>query len=200
MKLKFEERIILENERVRIEPLEERHIESLATIAVRNPDLLKYSPPKFGTAERLATYVAQQLDLKARDLKYPFAIFDKAQHAYAGSTSFLNVSNENRRIEIGSTWIGKDFQRTGLNHNCKFLLMSYVFDYLEFERLEFKTDNRNIQSQGAIERIGGKYEGVLRSHTVMSDGFRRDTRCYSILRSEWKGIKEKVFGDLALKN
>ncbi|MGB3775894.1 MAG: GNAT family N-acetyltransferase [Leeuwenhoekiella sp.] len=164
MKLNFEENIILENSRVRIEPLELKHLELLTPIAINNPDLLKYSPSKFGTHELLAEFIQSSIVLREKHLKYSFAIYDKDKKAYAGSTSYLNISQEDQRLEIGSTWIGKDYQKTGLNHNCKYLLMQYVFEELHFERLEFKTDKRNLQSQKAIERIGGIYEGTLRSH------------------------------------
>jgi len=196
MKSNFTENIILENHRVRLEPLELKHIEYLMHIATRYPDLLKYSPPKFGTHQLLSEYIEKNIALRKNSLKYPFAIYDKEKMSFAGATSFMNISQGDKRLEIGSTWIGKSFQRTGLNHNCKFLLMQYVFEKLNFERLEFKTDKRNLQSQKAIERIGGTYEGLLRSHTLMSDGFRRDTVCYSILRNEWNEIKEKIFSDM----
>ena len=196
MKLDFESNIVLENSRVRMEALQEAHFEHLVPIVLDKPDLLKYSPPKFGTPELLLNYIKKNIALRPRQLKYPFAIFDKAKHAYAGSTSYMNISLENQRLEIGSTWIGKTFQRTGLNRNCKFLLMQYAFDVLEIERIEFKTDKRNLQSQKAIEGIGGQYEGLLRSHTLMSDGYRRDTVYYSVLKGEWQGIRESVFAGM----
>jgi len=127
---------------------------------------------------------------RTNKIHYPFIIFDKQLNAYAGSTSFMNVSNKDRRLEIGATWIGNRFQKTGLNRNCKFLLMSYAFDELGFERVELKTDERNIKSRTAIEKIGGKFEGILRSHTLMSDGFRRNTVYYGILKSEWRELKQ----------
>ena len=193
MGLNFEENIVLENERVLIEPLQRRHIEALLPIALKYPDLLKYSPPKFGTKESLTTYIEHGISLRKQHLKYPFAIYDKKKKAFAGSSSFMNISQKNLRLEIGSTWLGKEFQRTGLNRNCKFLMMQYVFEVLEYVRLEFKTDKRNVQSRKAIEQIGGVYEGALRSHTVISDGFRRDTLYYSVLRDEWPAIKSNVF-------
>lgn len=196
MKLNFNKDLIIENERVRLEPLTISHLEYLTTIASSNPDLLQYSPVKFGTADLLKEYIENNIALRDRKLKYSFAIFDKAKNEYAGCTSFLNIALENQRLEIGSTWIGPDFQRTGLNHNCKFLLLQYVFEILRVERLELKTDARNIQSQKAIERIGGKREGVLRSHTLMTDGYRRDTVYFSILNSEWNFIKESIFSKL----
>ena len=132
--------------------------------------------------------------IRDRHIRYPFLIFDKQQQQYAGSTSFGNISNPNARIEIGWTWIGTNFQRTGLNRANKFLMLQYAFETLGFERVELKTDGRNLQSRTAMEKIGATPEGILRSHTVMSDGYRRDTHYYSILKSEWHKIKRDIFG------
>lgn len=197
MQLDYKKNIILENERVRIEPLALSHLAYLTPIAIANPSLLQYSPVKFGSQQLLKAYIDNNIDLRNRELKYPFAIFDKEKNEYAGCTSFLNISLANNRLEIGSTWIGPNFQKTGLNYNCKFLLLQYVFEVLKIERLELKTDARNIQSQKAIERIGAKREGVLRSHTLMTDGYRRDTMYFSILKDEWPNIKETVFSKLS---
>jgi len=123
-------------------------------------------------------------------------IFDKQKQQYAGSTSFLSISNHNKRVEIGATWLGPIFQRTGLNGNCKFLLLLYAFEYLEFERVELKTDARNIQSQTAIKAIGAKYEGELRSHTLMLNGYRRNTVYFSILKEEWGDIKHNILKEI----
>jgi len=131
--------------------------------------------------------------LRDKELKYPWAIYDKKAEAYAGCTSYLNISAVNSRLEIGSTWIGEEFQRTGLNRACKFLLLSYAFEDLGWERVELKTDSRNEQSKTAIQKIGAQYEGKLRSHTLMSDGYRRDTVYYSILKPEWPRIKSVIF-------
>jgi len=121
--LNFEKHIKLENSRVLLEPLDNCHLEYLIPVILKTPDLLKYSPTKFGTIELLEEYINNNISLKNKKLKYPFIIFDKLNKKYTGSTSFLNISPENQRIEIGSTWIGKEFQQTGLNRNCKFLLM-----------------------------------------------------------------------------
>jgi len=193
MKLDFDKNIHLENERVRLEPLTMGHIDSLTPIAINNPNLLQYSPPKFGTVDSLKDYIERYVKMRAQQLIYAFAIFDKEKEQYAGSTSFMNISQVDQRLEIGSTWIGKPFQRTGLNRHCKYLLMQYVFETLQFERLELRTDERNIQSQTAIKAIGAQYEGLLRSHLLMSDGFRRNTVCFSILKHEWPQIKSTIF-------
>jgi len=185
--------VVLENDRVRLEPLSWEHFDSLLPFALKHPTLLQYSPVKFGNEAALKEYFETNLALKEKGTKYPFAIFDKTKNQFAGSTSFMNISNKNQRLEIGSTWLGKDFQRTGLNRNCKFLLLKYAFETLDCQRVELKTDQRNEQSKTAIQAIGAKYEGCLRSHTLMIDGHRRDTVYFSILKEEWEGIKSTIF-------
>lgn len=193
MNFSFDNSLILENTRVKLEPLQKSHFESLLPFALKYPDLLRYSPSPFGTPERLQVYIDAALKAKAQKVRFPFAIFDKKTGQYAGTTSYGNISNPNQRLEIGWTWIGKEFQRTGLNRNCKFLLLRYGFEMLEFERIELKTDARNMQSRTAIKGIGAQYEGKLRSHVLMPDGYRRDTVYYSILKKEWPAIKTTIF-------
>lgn len=191
--LNFKVDIVLENSRVRLEPLTQEHHPFLLPIALNQPDLLKFSPSQFGTSKFLKDYIEHALEQRKAERRYAFSIFDKEKDHFAGSTSLGEICHKNRRLQIGWTWLGKDFQRTGLNRNCKFLLLKHSFEDLEFERVEFVTDSRNVQSQKAIEAIGGKLEGELRSHTVMPDGFRRNSRYYSILLQEWEQIKNKVF-------
>lgn len=189
----FEEDLVLENERVRLEPLTEEHLPHLLPVALAHPDLLRYSPSKFGTEENLRAYLGAALVGRVLEERYPFVIYDKPTGRYVGSTSFGNVVNHHQRLEIGWTWIDREYQRTGLNRASKFLLLQYVFEHLQFERVEFKSDSRNEQSRRAMEAIGATFEGELRSHTLMPDGFRRSTVYYSILKEEWPAIKERVF-------
>lgn len=129
-----------------------------------------------------------------------FTIIDKKTGAIAGSTSFGNISFRDKRIEIGWTWISRDYQGKGINDQVKYLMLEYAFDKLKFERVEFKTDILNSFSRRALLRIGAKEEGVLRSHTLMTHNRRRDTIYYSILKSEWevlsatpwRGTKNKI--------
>ena len=193
MNLDFDQAIVLENERVRLAPLADIHIELLTEVGAKDHDLMKYSPSAVHTPELMNSYVRSALTERKQLTKYPFAIFDKQLGKYAGSTSYGNISNKDQRLEIGWTWIGKEFQRTGLNRNCKFLLLQFAFETLHFERVEFKTDSRNLQSRKAIEQIGGIFEGEFRSHSVMSDGFRRNTVYYSILKNEWPELRNSVF-------
>lgn len=193
MDLDFNQTIILENERAKLTPLSLDHVDDLEEVASKNPDLLQYSPIRVYNRAHLIHFIENRLENRKNQTWYSFVIFDKQEKKYAGSTSFLNISNHDQRLEIGATWYGKAFQRTGLNRNCKFLLLSYVFETLAFERIEFRTDSRNRESQSAIQKIGGTLEGTLRSHTLMLDGFRRSTVCYSILQKEWAELKASVF-------
>lgn len=192
IKFLFSEEILLENEFVRLEPLKMSHLDFLVLIAEQTPDLLKFSPSPFGDRAALQDYIQIALDEKSNLNRHPFVIFDKQKEKYAGSTSFADISAKNQRLEIGWTWIGKDFQGTGLNKNCKFLMLRYAFEILAFERVEFKADSRNLQSRRAIEKIGATYEGELRSHTLMNDGYRRHTVYYSILKDEWQAVKQNI--------
>lgn len=189
----FRKEIVLENEAVRLEPLQIAHTEHLSHIAINHPKLLQYSPSPFGSEKMLACYIEGALDARFIQSRYPFAIFDKASQSYVGSTSYGAVSNYDRRLEIGWTWLNPSHQGTGLNQQCKRLLLCYAFETLGFERVEFKTDSRNVQSRKAIEKVGASFEGELRNHILLPDGFRRNTVYYSILANEWKTIKASMF-------
>ncbi len=192
----FKKDIILENDRSQLQPLSFDHFNDLFEAGEQREDLLQYSFNRVDTPETLKLLITRFLNDRAAEIRYPFAIFDKEKEKYAGVTTFMNISNEHKRLEIGSTWIGKKYQRTGLNRNCKFLLLSYCFEEVGVERVEFKTDSRNEQSKTAIQAIGAKFEGELRSHSVMPDGFRRNTSIYSILKEEWPEINCKIFKEL----
>jgi len=189
MNFPFDEEITLENNFVLLRPITKSDIDNLLPIATEDKDLLQFSPAPIYTPELLETYIAAAILNRANKNRYTFIVFDKTKNAYAGSTSFLNISNADDRLEIGATWYGKKFQRTGLNRNCKYLLLEYAFDHLDAERVEFKTDERNVASRTAIEKIGGQLEGTLRRHTLMYDGHRRNTVYYSILKNEWQQMK-----------
>lgn len=128
--------------------------------------------------------------------KYPFTIIEQSSGHIAGSSSYMAVSPENNRFEIGSTWLGKDFHGSALNRHCKFLLFRYAFETLGVRRLELKTDVLNLRSRKAIMKMGAQEDGILRSHQVMLGGRVRDTVYYSIIDHEWPEVKERVFGDL----
>ena len=199
MNFSFDEEIILENAFALLRPINKTDIDGLLPVATKDRDLLQFSPAPIWTRELLKTYIDKAVENRISKNQYAFIVFDKTENRFAGSTSFLNISNPDDRLEIGATWYGKEFQRTGLNRNCKYLLLQYAFDDLEVERVEFKTDERNLASRKAIEKIGGQFEGILRRHTLMSDGFRRNTICYSILKSEWPELKKRLLEHNSIK-
>lgn len=190
MHFPFEKEIILENNRAILRPLQLTDKNHLLKIAIEEKDLLQYSPAPIHSEKLLAAYLEKALNERVNKSRYCFIIFDKKKKAYAGSTAFLNIFDADSRLEIGATWLGKKFQKTGLNRNCKYLLLNYAFDQLGAQRVELKTDERNTASRNAIQKIGGQFEGILRSHTLMYDGFRRNTVYYSILKNEWNDLKE----------
>jgi RimJ/RimL family protein N-acetyltransferase len=191
MAFPFGQEIVLENAFVLLRPMCEADLENLLMIATADHALVQFSPKLIYTKPLLEEYIESPLDNRSKGNRYPFTVIDKRQQAYAGSTSFLGISDAVDRLEIGGAWYGREFQRTGLNGNCKDLLLDYAFDALGAERVEFKTDERNLSSRKAIEKIGGQFEGILRRHILMHDGFRRNTCCYSILKSEWNEMKER---------
>jgi RimJ/RimL family protein N-acetyltransferase len=196
MDFSFEKDILLENDRVLISPLKIDNTRNLLKVATEDSDLIRYSPSQISTEPLLTKYIQKAISDRSAKVRYPFIIFDKKLNEYAGSSSMGHISNVDKNVEIGWTWIGKRFQRTGLNRNCKYVMMQYIFETLQFERLELRTDERNRQSRKGIEGIGGKFEGILRSHMLMPDGYRRNTVCYSILRNEWDAIKKKLISTL----
>lgn len=190
MTFPFFENIVLENDRVRLSAI--HHLEDsevLKPIAIGHPELVRYSPSQFHTVPLFKSYFENVLLAKSQFERYPFSVFDKATGAFAGSTSFGNISPAQSRLEIGWTWIATEFHGTGLNKNMKYLLLEYAFEQLGCMRVELKADARNELSVRAMRSIGATYEGSLRSHTIMSDGHRRDTVYYSILMSEWPQVK-----------
>lgn len=182
----------LENEIVRLSPLTFNNYKLLQPIA-NQPDLIYYSPSTIDSEATLHNYVATALQLKTEGLAMPFIVFDKRKNVYAGATRFGHINAKNKVLHIGWTWIGTEFQGTGLNKQMKFLMLSHAFETLNYEKVEFRIDERNIKSRKAVEKLGATLEGILRKDTIMKDGFRRSTCCYGILKDEWPHIRTSVF-------
>jgi len=141
----------------------------------------------------LAAYLQQALQGREQRQRYPFVIIDRLTDRIAGSTSYYNVASEECRLSIGYTWVGKEFQRSGLNRACKHLLLNHAFGGLGCERVELETDARNWKSREAMARMGATEEGTLRSHRFTQGGRRRDTVIFSILKPEWDSLRQSVF-------
>ena len=179
----------LENALVRLEPLSIDHTALLLPIAMEK-DLVQYSPSDIDRLESLKTYIAKALSEQANGKSIPFAVFDLRNRQYAGCTRFMNIDNKNKVVEIGSTWIGRGFQGTGLNTAMKQLMLNNAFEELDFEKVEFRIDQRNTRSRKAVEKLGAQLEGVLRENVYLLDGYKRNTCCYGILKKEWDSISK----------
>jgi RimJ/RimL family protein N-acetyltransferase len=182
----------LENDRVKLALLDLSNYKHLVEIASQE-NLIQYSPSDISSPEKLKEYVQVAVDGYYLKTIIPFIIYDKQAQAYAGSTRFGLINWKNKVLHIGWTWIGKQFQSTGLNKHMKFLMLQYAFETLAFDKVEFRIDERNIASRKAVEKIGATLEGVLRKDTLMLDGFKRSTCCYGILKEEWPHIKATIF-------
>jgi RimJ/RimL family protein N-acetyltransferase len=141
----------------------------------------------------MRAYVAEALDEQRRGLSLPFAIVDRASGRVIGSTRFANIDVPNRRLEIGWTWLAREFQRTRANTEAKLLLLTHAFDALGAIRVELKTDALNAQSRNAILRLGAVQEGIFRKHKIIPhQGRVRDTVYFSILDTEWPAVKDRL--------
>ncbi len=186
------QRVTLQGKHVRLEPLGEGHISGLAEIG-KGHDFWKYM--LYGDMKTEADFRHFVTDLLAREQKgtdLPFTVIQLASGRVAGSTRYLNIMPNDRSLEVGGTWYGLDFQRSAVNTECKYLLLTHAFEVLKCIRVQIKTDSLNLRSQAAIERIGAVKEGVLRNHMILPDGRIRHSVFYSILDTEWNDVKNKL--------
>lgn len=182
----------LENERVLLIPLDLSNYEKLIPIASQEK-LVQYSPSAIETPESLRYYVEIALKQLNEGTAIPFIIYDKQHSTVAGCTRYMNIDYKNKVLHIGSTWIGRQFQGTGLNGHMKYVLLEYAFGPMDFEKVEFRVDERNVRSRKAVEKLGCTLEGILRKDVYLLDGYKRNTCCYGIFRDEWNEIKEQRF-------
>lgn len=184
--------ITLSGTHVRLEPLAERHVASLLRHAADPEVWTHFGGAKLDTPEALQGRIdAQQAERERGDV-LTFAVVPVATGEAVGTTTYFDVSVPDRRLEIGSTWLGRAVWRSAVNTECKYLLLTHAFEVLGCLRVQLKTDIRNLRSQTAIERIGGVKEGVLRNHMRRRDGTQRDTVMYSIIAPEWPAAKAKL--------
>lgn len=177
---------------MRLEPLRLTHLDDLAGLC-DEPEIWTYlagAPAR--SREQMSRWIEAKREPEAQGTSVAFAIMSVASGRAVGSTSYLDIAPADRRLEIGSTWLGRPVRRTAINTEAKFLLLRHAFETLGANRVQLKTDRRNLRSQTAIERIGAQREGVLRAHMVMADGYLRDTVMYSIIAPEWPVVKERL--------
>lgn len=192
MKLDTTASYILENQRVQLIPLERDHFNQLLPFSENEPNLWNYSLTPVNGKENLQNYIAAALQKRNEGDSYSFIVFDKKTGQYAGSSRFYDIQKQHNTMQLGYTWYGKDFQGTGLNKNCKFLLLEFAFEEVGVERLEFRADALNARSIAAMKSIGCTAEGILRNNCASVNG-RRDSIILSILKTEWHGgIREQL--------
>lgn len=196
----------LQGRRVRLESLELRHVDGLAQASATNREIYRWSPVPSGIAEA-TQYIETALAWQQAGTAVPFAIFSVDDNTLIGSTRFWNIErwawpaghvSHGRggpdACEIGYTWLASSAIRTGANTEAKLLMLRYAFEVWRALRVCFHTDSRNQRSRAALERIGAKFEGILRAHRMAADFIPRDSVRYSIIASEWPGVRHRLIG------
>lgn len=178
---------MLEGARLRLEPLTDEHAAGLWRIA--EPEIFTFMN-FWWSAESEESFHAVVSDVCRRDGYLTFAMRDKESGDLVGSSAFFDIRPEHRSLEIGATWIGREYQGTWVNPAAKLLMLEHAFDTLGCIRVQLKTDSRNTRSRRAMEKLGAKPEGILRAHMICRDGYVRDTAMYSIIVEEWPAVKE----------
>ena len=182
--------VTLTGPHARLAPLAADHHDGLCA-ATRDGELWRLWYTAVPSPEGMAAEIDRRLELCAAGSMLPFTVFD-AGGRIVGMTTYMNIDAKNRRVEIGSTWTARGAQRTPLNTQCKRLLLGHAFDALGCIAVEFRTHRLNLQSRRAIERLGGQLDGILRAHSLASDGTVRDTAVYSVTAAEWPAVRSHL--------
>ena len=188
--------VTLEGSRVRLEPLHETHLDDLVRVG-KDDSIWRWITGLPMDEQGLHAWFDQTRANAEAGIEVPFATVDRNSDRAIGSTRFMTITPEHRRLEIGWTWVGTAFQKTGANREAKLLQLTHAFETLDAERVEFKTHARNEKSRAALTGIGATFEGVLRHHTIMPDGSNRDSAFYSVLAVEWPAVKAALVARLA---
>jgi RimJ/RimL family protein N-acetyltransferase len=187
----FTEGVTLTGRHVQLEPLSLAHVAGLQD-AASDGELWKLWYTSVATPEGMHAEVERRLALQQSGGMLPFAARRQDNGAVCGMTTYMNIDAKNRRVEIGSTWTAASAQRTGINTESKLMLLTHAFETLHCIAVEFRTSFMNHQSRAAILRLGARQDGILRNHTLASGGGYRDTVVFSIIESEWLGVKQHL--------
>jgi RimJ/RimL family protein N-acetyltransferase len=183
--------VTLRGTQVTLAPLAVSHHDELAE-AAKDGELWQLWYTSVPAPETMGKEIERRLEFQAKGQMLPFTVISNPDNKAAGMTTYMNVDAANRRVEIGSTWYRKSVQRTGLNSECKLLLLRHAFETLDCIAVEFRTHFFNRQSRTAIERLGAKLDGILRSHQLAANGTLRDTCVYSIVAAEWPAVRANL--------
>lgn len=182
--------VTLTGRHVKLVPLSQDHAADLRAASAHG-ELHRLWYTSIPSPDEMVDEIARRLSLLAAGSMVPFTLLDPTGRA-VGMTTYMNIDHANRRVEIGSTWLRTDVQRTPLNTEAKRLMMTHAFETLGCIAVEFRTHAMNVQSRTAIERLGAKLDGVLRSHMVMPNGSLRDTAVYSVTAAEWPAVRANL--------
>jgi RimJ/RimL family protein N-acetyltransferase len=188
----FDSEVVLEDERARLEPLQEKHFQLLLPAAMQK-EIWQFTTAKIYNAEDFRKYFDTALLEKKEHRSYPFAIYGKHKNEYVGSTRFGNIEFKNKKLEIGWTWLHPQLHGSGFNKHCKFLLLTFAFETLQLNRVELKTSSLNLRSQKAMLKIGAVQEGTFRRNMINDDGTIRDSVYFSFIKDEWEETKQNIF-------
>ena len=188
--------LVFEGRHVRLEPLAWAHRDELLEHAL-DPDLWQWTLTRIHKPEDLDAFIETALGLRETGSVIPFATVDRATSRAIGSTRFANIDRENRRLEIGWTWLGRRFHRQAFNTEAKLLMLAHAFERMDCIRVEFRVNAPNARSRAAVARLGAREEGTLRHHQIAPDGRMLDWVYYSILREEWPAVRESLEQKLA---
>jgi len=183
--------VTLEGAHVRLEPLAKAHLAGLAAVGL-DEELWLWIPVPVRTAEEMAGYIETALEEQERGVSLPFALIEKATRRVVGSTRYGNIDRAHHRVEIGWTWVAREWQRTAVNTEAKYLLLRHAFETLGCIRVELKTDSLNERSRTAILRIGAREEGIFRNHMITASGRVRHSVYFSVVDSEWPAVKARL--------
>lgn len=187
--------LIVETDKALLRPLNVKDYDAMLQLAQQDEDMWYYFSLNLADPLQLQRWFEIAFTEKAAHIRRPFTIIDKQSGQIAGSSSLGNISMYDLRAEIGWSWLAPAFRSTGLNKHAKFAMMRYAFDVMNFERIEFKTDEQNARARKGLQNAGGIEEGILRSHMKMWNNRRRTSVYYSVLKNEWPGLKATIFKD-----
>ena len=183
---------MLEGSLVRLEPLTWQHLPALTSVAVNNPELWRWTSNRVRSEDDLRRYMQTAFDWQAEGTCMPWAIVQKQTGQPIGCTRMADISQEHRSLEIGWTWVDPAHQRTGINVETKYLLLTHAFEAMGALRVALKTHHQNLKSQAAIRALGAVEEGTFRNHMIHHDGSARHSVWFSILPSEWPDVKARL--------
>lgn len=183
--------VVLEGKMVKLVPLENAHFNELIAIS-RNKQIWEFLTVDGSDENTITTELKSALLKRMDGTEYPFTIIDKETGKIIGSTRYIDLHPQYRKLEIGWTWNDPDYWGKGHNTECKLLLLTYAFERLKCIRVQLKTSDKNIRSQTAIKKIGGKLEGTLRNERILYNSTKRNSVMFSIIDEEWSQVKENL--------